>query len=313
MTQLKTLILIPIFILSIITGWFYLLGMSFETTFLSTSYFEDLTKEVDIIPYIYDNIPYDTMLEDIPENIPGRLPISDNINIFEDKRFQEMVERSFVAAFPKSWTREQSIIVINEFLEFTKEEKQEFDPMISLHTPKENIHNNLVSYLREYTDRYNLERYLNRSVEDIVALTIDEMDIPEEVHLVKINPELSSDIETAATNLQNLRRYYLTLPYIIFGGIFLSFFIFTGLKGAIKGLGASLLISGSSFLFFLFLSRFVFLYSLIEYMAAETKIDQDILLQTAEFTLDNWFSLPIIFSTVGAVLFVAGGILPTKN
>ncbi len=325
MKAIKIIFLVILSFLLIVVGWSYLLGMSLEKTVFTLSYYEELLEqeEIDlekIISGIIEEIDLDMEDEPVEEYGDVMIPEMDRLlsNIMNDA-LKETIE--------VSWVEEQILLIIEDMLNLARGETDTLTVVIELDHFQEEFMKNMEQRVRVVTEEElveagvpedNVEQVKEMFVEEFAAMTEDVPEkngeapqLPLEIDLGQMmqEGELSPELEETLSKVQMFHVFFPVLHYIVFAVLLLLICLLAGLWGGLKWFGASLLITGITFLSGATFIRSLVLMPLLVEAGEELPFGFDVIRVAVNHTLSMMYIPSLVFGVVGLIVLVGAVII----
>ena len=299
MKFLKGFVLVLLAIILFVVGWVYCVGMGAERTVLSKSYYQGIFDEVgQVVDAAYDALEAqltEQLLEEIRQAPPGQGP---------PEEFPAILVASLIEAFPREWLREQVLTASDDILAWAKGQQELPAMTIDLRENKQAFRDALLANLEELAADLEMPP---GGPEMIVEEIMGEIDLPDEVSLGELlAEEIPSDVEETLSLAQNIRNYFLYVPYILFALILLFNCLLAGIAGGLKWFGATILISGGILSAGLLTFQFALLTPVYRAMELDIPVAFDVIKAFAGFTVFRLATVPLIFAGAGLLLLVTG-------
>ncbi|MCF8011034.1 MAG: hypothetical protein K9L17_01030 [Clostridiales bacterium] len=291
-------------IVFVIGGWIYLAGMGVERTVINSPYYHGLINEVNVVKHLHEGFQ-SNMKQTILEQIP-----SEQFEYAEDKGkgFSEIIVNSLGEAYHVEWMEKQVLKVVNDILAVVKGNQENLTAVINLETGKERFKNELSNRLENAN--YDGKEPVPEVIKSDAYKITEEIDIPDQINLAELTAG-SSMSETIITKIQTYRSYFQYLPYMFFALVLGLICLLIGISKGLKWFGSAALISGLTFLIILYTAQFALRSLVINFN--NIPLNSEVLLSTTEYTISQVYIVPIIYSAVGVIIFIAGMFFKKKH
>lgn len=318
MRRLKIFLLILISIFVVLSGWFYLAGMSAERTVLSNSYYQDLAAETDLVSTLHqelrDSLPQ-MALQDITKELEADL--TEQEKIFMEIGLQ-IITDAFLQSFDEAWLEDQLLVVTDDVLAVIKGEQQTFTAVINLRENKEQFREKLINSLEtlpaELTEMLDIP---TAQTEQMAEQILTEMDLPDQIYLADLiagnGDKMPRDLKNAVSTVQTTRGTYQYLPYFIFVLMLLLSFLLAGYAGGLKWFGGAVVFFSITFLVGIQFSNTLILPVVFSEIKNELPFSPQLFYSAADYTVSSVLIIPLFTAAVGLIFIFSGIILGRAN
>jgi hypothetical protein len=297
MKQLKVMLLVIIFIFLVATGWVFQVGISAERTVLSGSFYRDMISRVDLSPYIHA-----ALQEQLYSEVSAVLP--DNL--------AKVVTRVLVTVFDEQWVEEQTLIIVDDLLDYLKGRQGDLNAVIDLRDKKEQLIRGITGALDLIPHQVIMMMGFDPlDLEEMAAGLIHELPMPDELSVKQILAGQAEEesIYNSLDQFKRARFFYLFLPYPVFLFLFFLAYKLAGAAGACKWFGGATLISGVTLSLALQLARSYYLLPLLSAVVPGWLPEPELLLPAARFAVDSAAAFSLYYTLAGLMLMLTGGLL----
>lgn len=296
MKQLKVMLLIIIFILLVATGWAFQAGISAERTIMSGSFYRDMIGRTELSPYIHA-----ALQEQLYTEVSAVMP--DNL--------AAVVTRVLVTVFDEQWVEEQTLVIVDDLLDYIKGRQGDLNAVIDLRDKKEQLKRGITGALDLIPRQLIMMMGFDPlDLEEMAAGLINELPMPDELSVKQIlaGQAEGGSIYTSLDQYKRIRFIYLYLPYPVFLFLFFLAYKLTGAAGACKWFGGAALISGVTLSLVLQIARSYYLLPLLSAIIPGWLPEPELLLPAARYAVDSAAAFSLYYTLVGLILMLTGGL-----
>ncbi len=297
MKQFKVLLLVVFFVLLVVTGWVFQAGIAAERTVMSGSFYRDMIGRTGLSPFFHD-----ALQEQLYSEVSTVLP--DNL--------AAVVTRVLMTVFDEKWVEEQTLIIIDDLLDYLKGRQGDLTAVIDLRGKKEQLKTGITGALSLIPGQLlTMMGFDPLDLEEMAARLINELPMPDELPVKQIlaGQAEGGNIFTSLDQLRRMRLVYLYLPYPLFLFLFFLIFKLTGLAGACKWFGGAVFVSGVTLSLALQLGRSYYLLPLLSAIVPGWLPEPELLLPAARFMVDSAAAVSLYYTLLGLILMLTGGLL----
>lgn len=325
--QFKALKLSSVILLSImmvLTGWFYLTGLSAERTMLNRTYYQNLAHETGFIAEAHQELK-GALSSLVVEVVTSELEREAEVELTAEEREiihggLDLITLAMAEVFYEEWLEDHFLLITDDVLDLLNGEKQDLTSVINISEGKDRMEEKLIASLEilpaDLRDKLNIPV---AHVELIVDRFMGEIAFPEEFQLAYLmergGDSVSEDVEIVVSNLQNVRRLYRYLPPVFFPIFLLLFILLAGPAGGLKWFGATALFISSTFFVGIRLVQSVFIPVLFSGNEVDLTLSPGLILNlepgpvlfiVADYTVSSILIILLLSMLVGAVFLIAG-------
>jgi hypothetical protein len=297
MKRFRVLVLVIIFVLLVATGWVFQAGISAERTLLNGSFYRDMIERTSLSPLIHAALQ-EQLYSEVSTSMPANLAA--------------VVTRVLMTVFDEKWVEEQTLVIVDDLLDYLKGRQDDLTAVIDLRDKKEQLKRGITGAL-DLIPR-QLIIMLGFDPQDLEIMAdglINELPMPDELSVKQIiagNSE-GGNIYHFLDQLKRIRFFYLYLPYPVFLILFFLAIKLAGAAGAFKWCGVAALVSGVTLSLVLQLGRSYYLLPLLSAIVPGWLPEPGLLLPAARFAVDNAAAVSLYYTLVGLILMLTGGLL----
>lgn len=289
MKILKIFLLILLSIFTILFSLVFMLNLGLERTLLNIDHYRSITHEFDLFDQIHENLEEELIPQEVPE---------EEI----DEEGQEMLN-IIREVFEPQWLQEQTLMVLEDVLTYTKGQSEELTSEIDLTERKELIESKIAETIAQQEDVPMGE------AQEMAQEVIAEIELPENIVLSEILPE---EAEGIIDTVILVRSYSVIASIAILVLVLLFMLLFGGLSGGLKWFGASMLIPGS-----VLLVALIGFNSSININLVRNFVDIPtgfaFIIDVLRYTIRQIYLIPGLYSATGLILIVLGSIIGKKG
>ncbi len=307
---LKTLALVLVCIILIVSLWVHMAALSVERTVLSSAYYRGLFTEADIPAQLHAVIE---------EEITGQLRfqlIADAPAIEVPDEVKEILMGSFMHAFDQAWFERELLLVIDDFLAMVKGKQETLQAEIDLRENKRKMAEYLTANLKVFENTFGItEMFLGEGIGLNGEKLVREMSLPDRIMpaalMAGIIKEDSAQAQ-AMLMLQTSRSYFLFVPYLVIAALFLLNHLLAGTYGGLKWSGAAFLVAATTFFLGLRVIEYVFVTFFVTGLRQAIPFGSDVFINAAQYTVARASTVPIIIAAIGLILLVGSTVVWRK-
>jgi rhodanese-related sulfurtransferase len=297
MKQFKIFLLVIVFVLLVLTGWVFQVGIAAERTIMNDSFYRDMIGRTELSPYLHA-----ALLEQLYSEVSAVLP--DNL--------ASIVTRVLGTVFDEQWVEEQTLVIVDDLLNYLKGRQGDLNAVIDLREKKEQLKWGITGALDLIPSQViRMMGFDPRELEELSAGLVNELPLPDQLPVKQIiaGQTEGGNIYNSLDQFKRIRFLYLYLPYPVF--LFMLFLAYklAGLAGACKWFGGAAFTSGVILSLVLQLGRSYFLLPLLSAVLPDWLPEPELLLPAARFTVDSAAAIAIYYTLGGLLIMLTGGLL----
>ncbi len=319
MKILKNLGLSILLILFVLTGSIFILGQGIQNTLLKISFYKKAIEKIEISPILID-----TALLELEE----QLTIDSEQITSQAKREVRQSLRSVLAeTLDEEWTKENIVLVIDDFLSYLKGEQDNLTAVIDLEERKEILNTNLDNEIQtsieaevdrqvrarsdippgaEQKVRSQIKQKVENELSGVVGNFVNE--IPNKIAVANLLQSSSNykDIKIAVSNFQKYYNLFNVYSYLVLAVLIILILVLAGVFGSLKWLGSGMIVSGVLTSVIL-LGTKMFFPLLIDSLGSAYGLDKlSLLIDPFYFKM---FIYTFIYAGLGVLLLILGFVL----
>lgn len=327
---LKTIALMLLAVILIVTSWAYMAFLGMERTALNTSYYKHIFSETDLLPAVHGQLQ-DQMKENIlsdmaaeHEKMMEEIPVTESLEQHEhvieqdtEQPSEELMDTMMGAlgrTFHVEWLERKALRVIEDSLALVKGERDGLTVVLDLGDRRERLHEELTKEMKQWPPEMLADIDIEPGdVEEGAARMVEEFDLPAQLDLSQLGEEIITPAAAETiSSVQKGRTYFLFVPYLLFAVIFILDYRLAGFYGGMKWFGAALFISGCTFLVGA-LAVPSLLTAVFAANMEELPLESATITAVVQYTAGRMALVPLIFVAMGLALLLGAIIKGKKN
>ncbi len=288
MKILKTFILIILSLFLLILIPLSILYWSIERTVLNNEFYKEVVVEFDIFENIYTTLEK-TIFEQVDEE-------------------NELLNKGIMYAIDKEWMEKEFLNIVDNLLNYIKGESKEMNLVINIEDRKEMLEEYLIKELEK--SEFTSNEFEELKPEVISKEMLNSIEIPDEFNIGE-NIE-SEEMNVFVKTFQFVRDIFPIVSYITLGLILILMCLLAGIPGGFKWYGINILISSITIFIALITFKLTLSMSFIDTLI-DIPLDTGVIMGLANFILDKFILIPVIYISIGFVFLITGIIWSKKK
>lgn len=289
MKFLKILLLIILSLFMVLFSILFMANLALERTVLNFDHYKNVTEEFNLFTQIHENVE----AELIPEEVDP-----DEMQEEEKAMFDVLRE-----VFEPQWLQEQTLIVLEDVLTYTKGETEELTATIDFSDRKVILEEKIAETIVAQEGLPLQEA--QEAAEDIAK----DIELPEDIVLSEMIPEEAQGVLDIVILV---RTYSVVVSIAVLAFLLILMLLLGGFTGGLKWFGTSMLIPG-----IVLLIALIGFNSTLTIGFARNFVDIPtgftFAIDVLKYTLRQMLVIPLVYSSTGLILIILGAVLGKKK